>query len=146
MMRKLTVASIAMIVLGVALLAYSVYSREAQVYILFIIPVFTGGSLAAFGGTILLFGGIFLFFFSLAGPAMIERVEPAEAHPPPTARTSAAKTPQGKFGGVVLLGPIPIVLGSDEKVTKWMLVVLLVIVIILLVAMLYFAPASLRPP
>ena len=143
-MRKLTLAAIAMIILGIALLAYSVYSSEAQVYIFLIIPVFAGGSLSAFGGTILLFAGIFLFLFSLAGPASIRSFEPAKAPAQPAAKTGATQTPPGKFGGVVLLGPIPIVFGSDKRVAKWMLVVALVLVILTVIAMWYLSTHPLR--
>jgi len=134
-MRKLTLVAIVLMVLGIALLAYAVYSAEAQVYIFVFIPVFTGGSLAAFGGTLLLFLGIFLFFLSLAGPTEIESLQPLKTAP----QTAAPKTPSGKFGGVVFLGPLPIVFGSDKKMAKWMLVVALVLVILLVIAMWYFA-------
>jgi len=139
-MRKLTLGAVALIALGIILIAYAVSTGEAKVYIFVFIPVFTGGTLTAFGGTLLLFLGIFLFFFSLAGPGGFDTVEPARAAP----RAGAPRTPGTKFGGVVLLGPIPIVFGSDKKIAKWMLVVALILVILLVVIMWYFATQPLR--
>ncbi len=37
-----------------------------------------------------------------------------------------------KVGGVLLLGPIPIVFGSTERITRWMLVAGIVITVVLL--------------
>lgn len=34
-------------------------------------------------------------------------------------------------GGIILIGPIPIIFGSSKKIEKWMLIIALVIVIIM---------------
>ncbi|ARM75660.1 TIGR00304 family membrane protein [Acidianus manzaensis] len=34
-------------------------------------------------------------------------------------------------GGIILIGPIPIIFGSSKKIEKWMIIVALVIVIIM---------------
>ncbi len=43
-------------------------------------------------------------------------------------------------GGIILIGPIPIIFGSSKKIEKWMLIIALVIVIIM--ALLYLYEAS----
>lgn len=43
-------------------------------------------------------------------------------------------------GGIILIGPIPIIFGSSKKIAKWMLILALVIVV--LMALLYLYKAS----
>ncbi|MFP3162987.1 TIGR00304 family membrane protein [Acidianus sp.] len=43
-------------------------------------------------------------------------------------------------GGIILIGPIPIIFGSSKKIEKWMLIIALVIVVIM--ALLYLYEAS----
>ncbi|MBS3749259.1 MAG: DUF131 domain-containing protein [Candidatus Thermoplasmatota archaeon] len=46
---------------------------------------------------------------------------------------------KSKIGGVIFLGPIPIVFGSDKKITRSMILVSIIILIIILVSlMLHF--------
>jgi uncharacterized protein (TIGR00304 family) len=115
-MRRLTAAALALFVLGIVLLAQS-------------------SSVWALAGMALIFAAIFLFFFSMATPMREATTQPSAAAPQATVPQQPAK----KFGGIVFVGPIPIVFGSDKKVAKWMLVVALVIVILLIIAMWYFA-------
>ncbi len=143
-MRRLTIASIVMFVAGVVLLVYTAYSGEGKAWIFFIIPVFESTSPLALAGILLIFLSIFLFFFSLAEPARFEPSQSQAAGPksttPGTAPTSAGK----KFGGVVFLGPIPIIFGSDKKMAKWMIIVALVLVILLIVLYWYLTTQALQ--
>ena len=138
-MRRSALIGIVLIALGVAFWAYSMSSGEATAYIFLFIPVFQGSSLSALAGTLLLFIGIFLLFFSLASP--IEA--PSESAPPKTHKEGAVPGAAKKFGGVVFVGPLPVVFGSDKRVAKWMLIVALIIVVLLVAVSLYFA---IRPP
>ncbi|BDC18971.1 DUF131 domain-containing protein [Acidianus sp. HS-5] len=40
-------------------------------------------------------------------------------------------------GGIILIGPIPIIFGSSKKIEKWMLIVALIIVVIMALLYLY---------
>ncbi|MDT7900949.1 MAG: DUF131 domain-containing protein [Acidianus sp.] len=42
-------------------------------------------------------------------------------------------------GGIILIGPIPIIFGSSKKIEKWMLIIALVIVVIMALLYLYVA-------
>jgi len=141
-MRRLTAIAIILFMLGIVLLAYSVYSGEANVYVFLIIPVFQSSSPFAIGGMALVLVAIFLFFFSLATPLAPEYGETVPATSKQAPRQPSPQIPQQraskKFGGVVLLGPIPIVFGSDKRIAKWMLVLALVIIILSFILIWYF--------
>jgi uncharacterized protein (TIGR00304 family) len=134
-MRRLTAAAFALFVLGIALLGYATYLGEMTFTLVVIIPVVQSSSVWALSGMALIFAAIFLFFFSMATPA---REGPAQQSGV-TPQSTAPQQPAKKFGGVVFVGPIPIVFGSDKRVAEWMLIVALVIVILLVIAMWYFA-------
>lgn len=133
-MRRLTVLALMALVGGLALLAYSAATGEGQVVLFLIFPVFTGSGLASFAGMLLIMLGLFLGFLSMAGFAL-----PATgAAPPPEAAAPATPpSPAKKFGGVVLLGPVPIVFGSDRRVTNAMLVLAIVLTILLVLFFLW---------
>lgn len=126
-MRRLTWLALAALVGGVALLAYSAATGEGRVVLFLIFPVFTGSGLASFGGMLLIVLGLFLGFLSMAGFGLPSMEPPPPALAPQAPQASPAK----KFGGVVFLGPIPIVFGSDARVSKWMLVLAVVMTVVL---------------
>ena len=114
---------------GLALLGYSVAVGESQVHLVLVFPVVTGGGALGLAGMALIFLAMFVGFLSFARlpTATSPGTMPAET-------TAAPKTPAppAKFGGVVFLGPIPIVFGSSPKISKIMLAVGLVMTILLL--------------
>jgi len=134
-MRRLTAIAATLFVLGIALLAYAASLGDMTFTLVVIIPVVQSSSVWALAGMGLIFASIFLFFFSLAAPT---GETPAQTSAP-VQRAAAPQQPAKKFGGVVFVGPIPIIFGSDKKVAKWMLIVALVIVILLIISLWYFA-------
>jgi len=115
---------------GLALLGYSAALGESQVHLVLIFPVVTGGGAAGLAGMGLIFLAMALGFLSFArpSPVPVPKAEAAGApQPPPTPATPAAK-----FGGVVFLGPIPIVFGSSPTISKVMLALAVVMTILLL--------------
>ena len=112
---------------GLALLGYSVAVGESQVHLVLIFPVFTGGGGAGLAGMGLVFLAMILGFLSFArfSPVTVPKAQAADAPQPPPA-------PATKFGGVVFLGPIPIVFGSSPTISKVMLALAVVMTIVLL--------------
>jgi len=45
------------------------------------------------------------------------------------------KRTETKAGGIIFIGPIPIVFGSDKEITKWMLIIALIISILLIIVL-----------
>ena len=134
-MRRLTLVAVALFALGIVLLAYAATLGEMTFTLVVIIPVVQSSSGWALAGMALIFAAMFLLFFSMATPI---GGTPARSDAP-SPQTAAPPQPAKRFGGVVFVGPIPIIFGSDKKVAKWMLVVALVIVILLIVSLWYFA-------
>jgi len=130
----MTVLALTALVAGLALLAYSAAAGEGRVVLFLIFPVFTGSGLASFAGMLLIMLGLFLGFLSMAGFSLPGA---ASAPPPAVAPSATPASPAKKFGGVVLLGPIPIVFGSDRRVTTAMLVLAIVLTILLVLFFLW---------
>jgi len=104
---------IALFVIGLATTAWSVYSGLIGLYLVVIVPVLTSES--AFGALPLLavFAGIVLMAF---GPTFGEGQLNDQAEGGPKAENRATRD-RTKIGGVVLIGPIPILFGSDRRMT-----------------------------
>ncbi|HKZ63603.1 MAG TPA: DUF131 domain-containing protein [Thermoplasmata archaeon] len=135
-MRILPLVAVTALIGGIALLAYSAATGEGQVSLFLIFPVFTGTGLVAFAGMLLITLGFFLGFLSLASRLVPASEKPSEPPTAPPAPSSVA--PAKKFGGVVFLGPVPIVFGSDRRISTAMLV--LGIVLTVLLALFFFLP------
>lgn len=104
---------------GVALIALAVATGEADVSLVVIFPVFSGSSLMFVTGVLLMIAGFVAFFFGMFG-AFARGV-------PDTESKNAEGEPRGRierrYGGVVLIGPVPIAFGSDRRTATIMLVI-----------------------
>lgn len=117
---------------GVATIAYSVATGEARVSLVVIFPVFTGSSGLFLLGILL----IVLSFFVGFGMLAMEPTTTGTDGPPTDQADMPQRTRQRtRYGGVVLIGPIPIAFGSDKKLALTMLVIGIALVIVLFVAL-----------
>ena len=134
-MRPIRFVGPGIVLTGLAALALAVARGEASVYLIFIVPAVVGTGPLAFLGILLVFLGFFLTFFLWTAAAPPPAIEPTEI---------PAITPQGsqktrRWGGVVFLGPIPLVFGSDPQMTRWMLIlgaILFLALVLLTIALL----------
>ena len=101
-----------LMITGLVLIALALVTGEAKVALVLFIPVIYGGGILLLLGILLLFLGIFARFF--------------------LPMTHEETTLEKNYGGVVFIGPIPMVFGSDAKITRTMMYIGLVIAIILL--------------
>lgn len=76
------------------------------------------------GGILIIFIGFMLIFIG----ALLEAEKSSQNEEKSENKTQA--------GGVIFIGPVPIVFGTSKDIAKWMLIIALVIAIILIV--LYF--------
>lgn len=107
---------------GIALLAAGFALGEATLSLVLIIPVITATGPWSFLGILLIVAGFFTTF--LFWPARMADVPPPVAEPLLSDLQPPVRTPQPverRWGGVVFLGPFPIVFGSDQRVTRLML-------------------------
>ena len=118
-MKGLFLSAVAVWALGLALIVLSIGEGGASVFLVVIVPVVTGSSFTFLAGVVLLFVGIALAM--LAFP-----VEWVDHAPPPTPRADESPGSSGGVGGVVMIGPVPIVFGSWRgtlsRRARWMLV------------------------
>jgi len=130
-MRRLSTLALACLVGGVALLTYGASVGQGQVYLVFIVPVFTGSGPIPFAGIALIMLGFVLGFLSLARIPLAAEGPAPPAEPSPTA-SAPPTAPAKRFGGVVFLGPFPVVFGSDKTMSKYMLVLAVAMTVLLL--------------
>jgi uncharacterized protein (TIGR00304 family) len=129
-MRWLRWLGISAMIAGAFLLAYAVFLDEVAVALVLIFPVII--STGAIGATamLLLFLGfltLVLSYFSLGE----EGGDPLDG----TGRENEGKGRGSGFGGVVLIGPVPIIFGSDRRmalIAAGLAIMVLAIVILML--------------
>ena len=103
---------------GIACIAAAVATGQAEVDLVVIFPVFSGASGLFLLGTALIILSFLAGFAVLALTHTEEIVERASNSGPPR---PAIET-KTHYGGVVLIGPVPIAFGSDKKTAVLMLV------------------------
>lgn len=117
-MRPVQFVGPAVLVAGLATLALAVSRGEASVYLLLVIPAVVGTGPLAFLGILLVFVGLFLTSFLWSGKM---RVPSGPDTAEPTGTSPAIPRPR-RWGGVIFLGPLPLVFGSDPQMTRTMLI------------------------
>ena len=85
-------------------------------------------------GVLLTFLGFFTTFLFWPGHPVGTSAHEAAAH---AAEDSSGPAPTRRWGGVVFLGPFPIVFGSDPKMTRTMLFVGILLFVALLALTLF---------
>ncbi len=110
--------SLLLILAGLALLFYAVVIGEATVSLFIIFPVIYGSGPYSLLAILLLVVGIILLFFSplweikYGKYGVDEEYTHTDANPYNFQGQRENKT---KYGGVILIGPIPIIFGSDKN-------------------------------
>ena len=121
---------------GLACIAVAVAEGEAEVSLLLIFPVFSGSSALFMLGTLLIVLSFFVGFAMLAmGQKELGRFQ-RELGQPVEQRQPQKET---KYGGVVLVGPVPIAFGSDRTTAVIMLIIGIVLAIVVLGLIVAFA-------
>ncbi len=127
---------VAIFVAGMALIAMAVATGEADLSLFIVFPVFSGSSVLFILGTILVISSFIAGFLLMT----MEFGQPEELAKTASERASiSAPRPKVQYGGVVLLGPIPIAFGSDKRVALFMLVVGVILAVVVLGMLLAFA-------
>jgi uncharacterized protein (TIGR00304 family) len=112
----------AILVGGLLTLAFAVMREDATLYLIVIVPVVVGTGPLALLGILLVFVGFFLTFFLWNAGTPLPLVAPMEVPETPAFEAAERVPPKRRWGGVVFLGPIPLVFGSDPQMTRLMLV------------------------
>jgi uncharacterized protein (TIGR00304 family) len=123
-------------VIGLALIIYSIYSGGSRFYLFLVFPVVASNDVfGALGIIVLIIGFIALMVsisfsnVSMGLGSLADLVDDDDE----TEIKVIRKKPEVKTGGMVLIGPFPIIWGSDKKIGKNMIYVALAITVILIV-------------
>jgi len=120
----------ALFLAGVVVLVVGVLRGEANVSLVLIFPVIM--ATGALGGV-----GIFLLIAAFVVSFLVWPWAAVERTPPPSPGPTEGAPPAGpranRWGGVAFVGPIPIVFGSDPRMTRAMLILGIGLFIALLV-------------
>ncbi len=138
--RELQFLAVCVLAGGIALLAMAAINGDADLSIFIIFPVISGEGAAFAIGALLFFIGVFLAFFAFSlglvpsgAPASEAYVERRPRQGGPGDRGGPPPEGGSKWGGVVFIGPIPIVFGSGPRMGRLMMVAAIVIAILLIV-------------
>jgi uncharacterized protein (TIGR00304 family) len=134
-LNKTLIFAIILGILGIILLGLSVASGEGSASIVLIIPVFSGSGIFSFVGVLCIMAALMIGFMGIA-----QKMAESEKSQPNEKKTPSDKKPL-KGGGVVLIGPIPIVFGSSPKAAMILMVMAIIIMIVAMI--LIFMPALL---
>ncbi|MBS3789435.1 MAG: DUF131 domain-containing protein [Candidatus Thermoplasmatota archaeon] len=121
-MDKRNIIPAAFLLSGILLIILSLIEGEAKIALFFIIPIIYGTGLYLGLGILLIFVSIPLFFFFSGHHRMRDKKE----------FTRGEQTQkESSYGGVIFIGPIPIIFGKDKTVAKKMMYLGLLIALIL---------------
>jgi uncharacterized protein (TIGR00304 family) len=119
---------------GVAFIVTAAASGNAEVQLFIIFPLISGTSWLFVLGVVLIIAS-FVLGFVLAASSMGD----GQSEPEIGGQAGQESQAKNRYGGVVLIGPIPIIFGSDRR----MALVMLVIAIVIFAAVLAIALLSL---
>jgi uncharacterized protein (TIGR00304 family) len=128
-MRIPRAAAWGVIAIAIVLILAAIIIGELKVAIFIVFPVLYGMGLMAAAAILLLFVGIIMLFASAAPPNPYGKEEgTTNAEPDPYDDREGKKT---KFGGVVLIGPIPIIFGTDRRTALLAMVIMAIVLMAL---------------
>ena len=117
-----------MLIIGFSLIVFAAITGEADVALFLIFPVIYGGGWLMLAGIVLVFISFILFF--MIPFQNISRKEEYREH---KGWAEEEGPRESKYGGVIFIGPIPIVFGKDKDITQKMLYMALILVITLII-------------
>ena len=129
-MKKLVLLSLLLMALGVAFFSLSFLSGSGGVALFFVFPVFYSTGLYGALGMFLIFVGFFILFLAPFYYAN-DTYEGMSDHT--TFPHEENEKGSAHFGGVILIGPIPIVFGSDKNYALYALLITLLILVFILI-------------
>jgi uncharacterized protein (TIGR00304 family) len=151
-MNKYHGLAVLLLIVAIVILGYSVSIGEAQVGFFLIFPFFSGQGIYSFLGIILFVIAILVGFYGfiqggewvLAGEDDYEElfgtkkrsrpVQKPHSRPGQTQTPEPRPRPKVRGGGVVLIGPIPIIFGSDKKSAIILSILAIIIMVIAMIA------------
>ena len=125
-MNKFHLLSLTCFIIGAVFFAVGIFSGEVETGFVLIFPFLIGSGIYAFLGFIFIFIAIlFLMFGFTRGTILTEdlKIDGEDENLSIERKTSV------KGGGVVLIGPIPIVFGSNWKIAALLMMISIILII-----------------
>ncbi|MEW6069378.1 MAG: DUF131 domain-containing protein [Candidatus Thermoplasmatota archaeon] len=128
MMMKYFKLAFILFILGIALIIINALVYEGAFSVVLFIPVFYGKGILAVIGALLIVLSLLVAMFGFAKEFVYEKEEEVTVLAPPCREEKKMKA-----GGIVLLGPIPIVFSTEKSLVAILLAVAIVIIVVTLV-------------
>jgi uncharacterized protein (TIGR00304 family) len=123
-MNKLQIFSFICLLLGISFFVLGFFYGDVDAGIFIIFPYISGTGIYSFISFLFIFISIIVFFFGFLSNFQQKNIETYNKISEPFKKTSI------KGGGVVLIGPIPIVFGSNWKITVLLMILAILIILI----------------
>ena len=150
-MNRYFAAAGALFMAGILLLVLSVMKGEGAAGIALFVPFFYGTGPFSSIGVLLIFLGMIVLFYAFfqgaMGASMDEDADDAAEEPEAGATAKGAGpagpkgTPRAKVrgGAVIMIGPVPIILGSDSSVARSLMLLAMGLMVLAIVFMVLLA-------
>ena len=129
-MRPISFVPICLLAAGLSLVVVSVTNGEADVSLVVVFPVISGSGPLFLIGVALVVTGILSGFMLIAATTYSPVPGPGDSSWGDAGDGTGEK--RSKYGGIVLIGPVPIVFGSNARIAYVMLAVAVGIVMLVL--------------
>jgi len=126
-MRPISFVPICLLAAGLSLVVVSVANGEADVSLVVVFPVISGSGPLFLIGVALVVTGILSGFMLIAATTYSPAPGPGDS-----SWGDGTGEKRSKYGGIVLIGPVPIVFGSNARIAYVMLAVAVGIVMLVL--------------
>ena len=120
-MNKFHILSVIFLIIGIALFLLGFLSGNVETGFFIVFPFITGSGIHAFLGFIFIFVAILLFMFGYTAYYESNEFQTDNYESKSSKKTSI------KGGGVVLIGPIPIVIASNWKIAVFLMILAIII-------------------
>jgi uncharacterized protein (TIGR00304 family) len=131
-MNKYSVISLLLFIIGIIFIVISIIRGEVEAGFILIFPFLKGSDVYVTVGIILIFAAFVFYMFGFVRANSIDFTTPEDIE------KQGYKEKTIKGGGIVLIGPIPIVFGSNWKIALLLMLLAIVIMVIFLITIYYF--------
>ena len=131
-MNKYQILSLFCFILGIIFFYLGFQQGDVQGGVILVFPFIGGSGIFVFLGVISFFLAILLFMFGFTRSLKSEDLDYNYEERPPQKKTTV------KGGGVILIGPIPIIFGSNWKIALVMMLVAIILIIVAFFALRIF--------
>jgi len=123
-MNKFHFLSLFCLIVGITFFFFGIISGDVETGFFIVFPFIAGSGIYAFLGFIFIFIAILLFMFGYTSYYESDEFQTDSYESKPFKKTSM------KGGGVVLIGPIPIIFASNWKIAIVLMIIAIIIILV----------------